>query len=203
MFSAGYTFISGDNRTKAVKEAWAEAEKSGKIVLTMEEFDAINGMCAALWSSKNAEVFLRPALSEYSVFTELNGVRVKCRPDAWNVGYNVILDLKTTEDAGPRAFAASCRKWRYYVQDAYYRHVVAAAIGVDADSDLSFVFVAVEKKPPFGVAWYTLDGNDAALGWAEALGDMQIYKNAMESGNWPGYSAKIETLSIFSRRADV
>ena len=86
MFSAGYTVIPGDKRTKAVKEAWAEAEKSGKNVLTMEEFDAINGMCAALWSSKNAEVFLRPALSEYSVFTELNGVRVKCRPDAWNVG---------------------------------------------------------------------------------------------------------------------
>lgn len=194
-FVSEYTVIDGDRRLKATKEAIKEAEASGKTVLTQDEFDALSGMQESVFKSRIAAALIDGATIEHSVFAELDGVRVKCRPDGWSTEKGVLFDLKSTEDASPEGFARTVAKYRYHVQDAFYRHVVASATNCDAD-DLSFIFIAVEKKPPFAVALYQLDELATLQGWVDAREDLRRYKAAKESGKWCGYSPRIETLSL-------
>lgn len=194
-FNETYTVIEGDRRTKAVKESIKDAEAAGKIILTADDFNAIMGMAQAVFTNPICAALLRGSLKEHSVFSELDGVRVKCRPDGWSTEKGVLFDLKSTEDASPEGFARTVAKYRYHVQDAFYRHVVASATSGDAD-DLSFIFVAVEKKPPFAVALYELDELAALQGWVDAREDLRRYKAAKETGKWCGYSPRIETLSL-------
>ena len=194
-FNATYTVIEGDRRTKAVKDSIKDAEAAGKIILTADDFNALMGMAQAVFKNPICAALLRGSLKEHSVFAELDGVRVKCRPDGWNVEKGVLFDLKSTEDASPEGFARTVAKYRYHVQDAFYRHVVASATNCDAD-DLSFIFIAVEKKPPFAVALYQLDELATLQGWVEARDDMRRYRDAQTSGKWCGYSPRIETLSL-------
>ena len=194
-FNAAYTVIEGDRRTKAVKDSIKDAEAAGKIILTADDFNAIMSMAQAVFKNPICAALLRGSLKEHSVFAELDGVRVKCRPDGWSTEKGVLFDLKSTEDASPEGFARTVAKYRYHVQDAFYRHVVASATNCDAD-DLSFIFIAVEKKPPFAVALYQLDEMATLQGWVEARDDMRRYKDAQTSGKWCGYSPKIESLSL-------
>lgn len=194
-FNATYTVIEGDRRTKAVKDSIKDAEAAGKIILTADDFNAIMSMAQAVFTNPICAVLLRDSVKEHSVFAELDGVRVKCRPDGWNVEKGILFDLKSTEDASPEGFARTVAKYRYHVQDAFYRHVIASATNCDAD-DLSFIFIAVEKKPPFAVALYQLDELAALQGWVDAREDLRRYKVAKDTGKWGGYSPRIETLSL-------
>ena len=194
-FNATYTVIEGDRRTSAVKASIKEAKDAGKTVLDADDFNALMGMAQAVFKNPICAALLRGSLKEHSVFAELDGVRVKCRPDGWSTEKGVLFDLKSTEDASPEGFARTVAKYRYHVQDAFYRHVVASATNCDAD-DLSFIFIAVEKKPPFAVALYQLDELAALQGWVDAREDLRRYKAAKESGKWCGYSPRIETLSL-------
>ena len=194
-FNETYTVIEGDRRTKFVKDSIKDAEAAGKIILTADDFNALMGMAQTVFKNPICAALLRDSLKEHSVFSELDGVRVKCRPDGWNVEKGVLFDLKSTEDASPEGFARTVAKYRYHVQDAFYRYVVASATNCDAD-DLSFIFVAVEKKPPFAVALYTLDELAKLQGWVSAREDLRTFREASERDNWPGYSPKIETLAL-------
>ena len=194
-FNATYTVIEGDRRTNAVKASIKEAKDAGKTVLDWEDFNALMGMSQAVFKNPICAALLRDSLKEHSVYSELDDVRVKCRPDGWNVGKGVLFDLKSTEDASPEGFARTVAKYRYHVQDAFYRHVVASATNCDAD-DLSFIFIAVEKKPPFAVALYQLDELAALQGWVDAREDLRRYKAAKDTGKWSGYSPRVETLSL-------
>ena len=194
-FNATYTVIEGDRRTKAVKDSIKDAEAAGKIILTADDFNALMGMAQAVFKNPICAALLRGSLKEHSVFSELDGVRVKCRPDGWSTEKGVLFDLKSTEDASPEGFARTVAKYRYHVQDAFYRHVVASATNCDAD-DLSFIFIAVEKKPPFAVALYQLDELATLQGWVDAREDLRRYKTAKDTGKWGGYSPRIETLSL-------
>ena len=194
-FNETYTVIEGDRRTNVVKAAIKEAEAAGKIILTADDFNALMNMSQTVFKNPICAALLRGSLKEHSVFSELDDVRVKCRPDGWNTEKGVLFDLKSTEDASPEGFARTVAKYRYHVQDAFYRHVVASATNCDAD-DLSFIFIAVEKKPPFAVALYQLDELATLQGWVDAREDLRRYKAAKESGKWCGYSPRIETLSL-------
>ena len=47
-------------------------------------------------------------LTELSFFSEdLGGIRAKCRPDWISNDKNIVIDLKTTQDASPKGFQKS------------------------------------------------------------------------------------------------
>jgi len=194
-FVSQYYIVSGDRRTKAVKAEIQEAEAAGKTALTKEEFDAISEMQNSVFQSRIFPNIREGAVIEHSVFSEIDGVRVKCRPDGWQMDKGILFDLKSCDDASPDGFARTCAKYRYHVQDAFYRNVVGSLTGEDADK-LSFIFVAVEKKPPYAVALYSLDELAKLQGWVEAREDLRTYREAAETDTWRAYSPKIETLSL-------
>lgn len=179
---------------KTAAEEW-ERENCGKTPISVEDMAIVTAMRESVMNNPIAAKLVEMTQHETSVFAKFDDVLCKCRPDGWQKDKGILIDLKTTEDASPEGFAKACARYRYYVQDTFYRTVVSSLLNTDADK-LSFVFVAVEKKPPFAVALYSLDDLAKLQGWVEIREDLRNFREAVESHQWRGYSPKIETLSL-------
>ncbi|WP_323162828.1 PD-(D/E)XK nuclease-like domain-containing protein [Stenotrophomonas maltophilia] len=134
---------------------------------------------------------------------------LRCRPDYWRHD-GIIVDLKSTAPGGasPAEFSRSVFKWRYYVQHSLYLCGAGAALAASGDdfSDFapphSFVFVVVETDAcvvdgeAMGVATYVLDPDSVQLGQLHTAEDVASLWRCYRSGKWPGYSARIESVSL-------
>jgi exodeoxyribonuclease VIII len=181
---------------------WTEAKdewhrnNGHRIVLTQEDWDALHGMREAIHNHPAAYALLygMPGKAEQSVYWNdpTTGELCRCRPDFWRDD-NVLVDLKTTEDASQEGFAKSIVNWRYHVQDAFYTDGIRLATRKLVKA---FVFVAVEKKPPYAVGVYMLDQVGRDLGRLEYARNMVTWAECRRTNEWPGYSDKIEAISL-------
>lgn len=182
-----------DRRTKEGKMIWAdfEQESAGKTLLKAEEATHIEAMASAVRRHKAAGFLLRmPGKCEQSYFwtDETSGEDCKCRPDWHSEDKRIIVDVKTCEDASPAAFLRkSVLGYRYHVQAAFYSRGLGAQ---------QFIFIAVEKKPPFAVGVYTLPGKLVERGWQEAAADLQRLAECRATDQWPGYGDAIQELDL-------
>lgn len=216
-------------------------QRQGKLTISgsrheLAEILRANGFEITLWSDvleewqrNNGE---RIVLSE-DTWNQLHAMRdaVMAHPAASGVltkGKNVVVDLKTTDDASLDGFAKSIANWRYDVQHPYYLDGLKEAIRqgnctppVDGAAELSaywmdeetgvlcrcrpdfwrgnpnnFVFIAVEKKPPYAVGVYVLDSESVDAGRAVYRADLSSYAACLKSGVWPGYGDKIQTINV-------
>jgi exodeoxyribonuclease VIII len=186
-----------DRRYKAGKEAWAafEAEANGRTVLSREDADLVMHMGRAVHSHPAAALLLGMAgeAETTHMWTEpTTGLQCKCRPD-WLTKDGIVVDLKTTEDASPREFRRSIAKWRYHCQAGWYTAGLEAATGKRPSG---FIFIAVEKKPPFAVGVYAADEQMIERGYDTAMRDLQTLAECKASGRWPAYSDRIEPISL-------
>ncbi len=185
-----------DKRTRKGKEQWDafEADNAGKTVLTHDDAVLCTSIAESVRSHPRVAQFLSAGQPEVSALWLDSEFQARCRarydwltPDGW------ILDLKTTQDASPAGFAKSCANFRYHVQNAWYLDAYQAA---SADLPAGFVFVAVEKTPPYAVALYELDGEAADYGRRLARRDLARYATARDLDVWPGYPDEIQPLSL-------
>lgn len=178
-----------------IKAEWEKVNEH-RTILNPEQWKTIHAMRDALMAhpAANALLTVIPGKAEKSVYwiDATTGVLCRCRPDWWRDD-NLIVDLKTTEDASPEGFARSIAKFRYDVQDAFYTDGVQQATG---KRPKAFVFIAVEKKPPYGVGVYVLDAETKDLGRAQYQHDLRVYAECLRTGEWPGYGDKIQTISL-------
>ena len=114
-----------DRRTKAGKAAYElfMEENVGKHVLSQDEADAVQRMRDNVYAHPAARAALTTSTgrAEVSVFGyqgDQSGELCKCRPDFWRDD-NVLVDLKTTIDAGPQAFNKACFNYGYHRQAAF------------------------------------------------------------------------------------
>lgn len=115
------------------------------------------------------------------------GVHIKCRTDIWNPNTRIITDLKFVEDASPNGFERHVRKFRYHVQDAFYKYVFEQA-GIQVER---FVFIAVEKKPPFLIGVYELSFDKIMDGQEAFRYNLDTYAECVRTGQWPEYTTGI------------
>lgn len=184
-----------DRRTKAGKETWEAfvRDHAGSQVVTEDEYMQLIGMRDNVLAHPVAGNLFRTGLAEQSVYwtNEESGLLCKCRPDWWMPDIRLIVDLKTTEDASPGAFSRACAKYRYHVQNAFYRDGISSF-----EIPLGFVFVVVEKTPPYAVALYELDDQAIMAGHVLYQEDLNSLAHCEKTGRYPGYSERIEVLSL-------
>lgn len=186
-----------DRRTKAGKEAWAEFEATAGARTIVSEEDArhLSKMSAAVHNHAAANTLLKArTYTEISVQwqDERTQALCRCRPDLLTSDF--IVDLKTTFDASPAAFAKTVHKYRYHVQAAYYLDGCRAH-GLVADN-ATFLFIVVERKPPYGVALYALPQDDLDRGRYQYERDLTRYAHCSKSGHWFGYSDSITYINL-------
>lgn len=180
-----------DRRTKGGKAsalAWEELSK-GKDMVSGEDHSTILYMADAVHKHPFASKLLSEGVSETSIFWKdaETGIMCKVRPDRIpEGGKGVILDLKSTNDAGEYSFRGDCVKYGYAREGGMYLEGYARATGAKY-SDLIFSLIAVEKKPPYRVEVYTLETDFVDWGYGEFHRLLQLEKECRESNHWPHY----------------
>ena len=185
-----------DRRKKEGKEAWAAflEEHGDKEHLSAEQDGAIRAMAAAIAAHPAAARLLaRCREREKSIFWEdpATGILCKGRLDGYDPAAGLVLDLKTARDASPRGFGKAAADLAYHGQAAFYLNGLAAG-GADA----RFVFVAVEKTPPFAVALYHIDGDELAAGRQLAARYLDLHAQCVATNDWPGYAPDVQSLAL-------
>jgi len=193
LFEDNYHVMDKVNKaTKAGKAAYAEAveEANGKIIINVEEFEVADAMRKNVYANEIAKDVLTGGKAEQTIFwtDSKTGIQLKARPDSINGA--IVSDVKTTLDAGYRGFQRAAYGHGYFLQSAMITEG-CIAVGLDVSE---FVFLCVEKKPPYSVAIYRLD--EEALDYGKKLlrNLLDDYKKCLDSKSWPGYG--IQTLLV-------
>jgi len=134
-----------------------------------------------------------PSTAEMSLYwTDTDtGARCRARPDQVTTDA-LVVDLKTTTNASADAFQRDAWKFRYHVQAAFYLDALRT-LGRSAES---FVFIAVEKEPPYLVQVFVATDEFVDAGRAAYKSDLETYKSCLASGSWPGFPTDAQPLTI-------
>lgn len=202
-----------DKRTKAGKEAYEVFLQSanGRQVITQEQYDTICGMRDSVMSNPYAVQLLKGKheKSMYGV-DELTGERIKTRPDCYreiNIPNEsgeiaekrvLITDLKSCRSAMYDDFCRDVVKFSYDLQSFMYTDNASKTLIVPIEN-VSFVFIAVEKKPPYLIN--ILQADEFVLQRGEQLFRKYIgeYHEAKTTNNWWGLNGQqgiINNLSL-------
>lgn len=184
-----------NKRTKDGKAEWeyfCDLHR-GKTILSPEDFARSQACVAAVRAHPSASALLHGAKMEMSLLWEDGKYKVPCKArfDAWN--HDLVIDLKTTQNAAPDEFPRQAASLLYHVQSAGYFS------GAEHVLDLTpqgFVFVCVESEPPHGVACYQMPINAILAGGALWNTALERYAEALVSGQWHGYPETVETMKF-------
>jgi len=193
--------IKIDRRTKTGKKIHAEFLESAKdkTILTSTQWKQVNNMTKAVLHNQEASDLLQNGEPEKSVFWNDPDIDIlcRCRPDWWR-NDEILIDVKTTNSAAPDAFRYAIGRYRYDIQAAFY---IDGCNAIFPEKPIShFVFIAVEKSPPFAVAIYSLDAQSIIAGRDVYKKDLATYKECIENNRFPGYTGFNEIESPRIRR---
>lgn len=141
-----------------------ETERNqGRLPYTIEDKDKMEGMKEAIYREVSAWALLdAPGSFEHSYVwkqeveyfsrrkfrQQVAEVNMKLKADKWLKDEGMILDLKTTRDAGPKWWDRHAWEYGYHRQAALYSDQLGAE---------EYYVLAVETSYPYGVALYRAD----------------------------------------------
>lgn len=184
---------NGAVSTKAAKEFVAEAREAGRVPLVADVIRQVRAMTQAVLDNAAARAAFEAEgdveLSMWWADPE-SGVECRGRIDkaAATEGGISLVDLKSTVDGSPRAFASSAAKYGYRFQGGAYSDGWEVITG---DAPAGFLFVTVEKEAPYLVGTYSLSPWDIEAGrlkWREACARLTDYRAREE---WPAYATEL------------
>lgn len=193
-----------DRRTKDGKLAYnhfCELVQSGISVITEEQYEMICGMRESILRNPYARKLLNGNVEQSMYFVDdATGVNCKVRPDVWRkVGDRIaVIDLKSTRSAIPTEFARDVVKYHYDLQAYMYSYGVSKVFNIPIQN-VDFVFIAVEKDPPYLINVMQADDYVMRKGEADFREYVGTYAECMESGNFYGLNGAhdmINTLSL-------
>jgi exodeoxyribonuclease VIII len=188
-----------DRRSNAGKAEYAAfcAEHAGKIILADEDYQAVLLVRDAVYRHPVARGLLTDGKPEQTFFAldpEHNEL-VKCRFDYLRDAGDMAIDVKSTEDASPEGFGRSVANFRYDLQPPWYFDVMDILYG---QTPQSFVYLAVEKKPPYAIGIYFATPEQIAVARDTARRDfgriVQLKQTYGTATAWPDYG--IEALPL-------
>jgi exodeoxyribonuclease VIII len=184
-----------DRRTKEGKAIYEGflAGMDGKQELSQSEAQSIEAICRSI-EGRQIHRFIEQGLAEVCIIwiDPRTNLLCKARLDYWHDGQQVIVDLKSCQDASYDAFASAVFYYQYYQQAAWYCDGIKNLTGQMP----SFVFMAVEKKQPYACAAYELADENLIAGrkaYRKALG---IYQQCLATNDWPGYPDRVDILTM-------
>jgi len=151
--------------------------QQGKPVLTQEQFDLIRNMAIGVALHEKASEILSTGIAEGVVRAEYCDVPCQIRMD-WFNPQGGLADLKTCDDL--TWFEADSRRWGYAHQMAFYRAVLAVAIGTAVPVHL----IAIEKRQPFRCGLWRISDDVLAAAQKENEAAIRRLKRCQEKDTW-------------------
>lgn len=186
-----YTKPDGMKFTNKEGIAWRDSHQD-KPILSAEESAGITAMRDSVWNHRIAARILKHSDCERSAFADNKGQLLKSRFDALPRGVNFIADLKTCVSADLDSVEKAISQNGYYRQAAFYLKV-AELCGLERDA---FVFIFVEKTPPYAVAVYQLDDRVIDAGRIVVGRDLDLLRRCQDRNEWPGYEANVMNAAL-------
>jgi len=183
-----------DYKTLAARAEKVRAYEQGKVPLLPKEKEQVDAMAAAIRRHADAGPLLSPGVgvAERSIYWTHaeTGVRIRVRPD-WLIlrpNLAVIVDLKTTTDASPKACSKAIANYAYHQQGALYVDGVYAAYN---PADVRFFFVFQSKRAPYLVTVRELGDQDQEIGRARNEKALHIYAECEANDEWPDWTGPV------------
>lgn len=185
-----------DRRTKEGKALWNEfeSENIGKIKITANDYFKATEMCTALKNSPYVNKLLSGEREkEFFWNDDLTGEECKCRVDCITEtkSTNIIVDLKTSLDATTEHFMKDAINYGYDFQSGMYLEGVQKCTG----KDYTFVFIVVEKEPPYAVNILQADKLFIKRGYDIFRELIGIYHDCKTNNEWYGYLGKFNMIN--------
>jgi hypothetical protein len=192
--------------SKAAKEWAALAQHVGKEPVLQRTADAATPIAQAI----NAN--WRRGLTPHKGTQQSEVTAIWREGDAWcrarfdrlcvdDGGFADIWDWKTTDDVSDHAIMRSIADYGYYIQVAFYLRGLAAVLPSHRGRS-SFILVFVEKNPPYSVRRVTLSPAALAQGARDVNMAIAVWKQAMATGEWPGYDVSTTEMDLPSYMQD-
>jgi hypothetical protein len=175
------------------KEYMERLERDGVTTLPKKTYELALGIKHAVESNSKAVELLAGSrqISMFWIDTE-TGVYCKARMDNVKEG-SFISDLKTSSDSVDYSgFRRTMSKYHYHIQ----AYVYTTAYELLTGENLPFNIVAVEQKPPHGVASYTVGPDSMMLGkmrWEQAC---RKYKWIQDNQEYPAYPEDLKLIEL-------
>lgn len=184
---------SGTGKYKLI-EAF-KSDNSQKTIITTEDYVDIVGMSKSIKNHRIANELVTDAGFSEKRFDWTDsdtGAPCKIKPDRYNTTKDIIIDLKSTDDASEEQFKFSAKKYRYHIQAPFYFDGLVAN-GFKPDI---MVFIAVEKTPPYLVNCFFYAKDEMEYGRQIYKDDLAVYMECKKNNKWPGYPEGIKLLQI-------
>jgi len=183
-FDKEYFIYPGEVRKNSAAYKKYVEDANGRELIKSTAMEDIIGMEESLRNHYNFLELLRSGFNERAMFVydkEFNAVlRVKVDADT----KDKVIDLKTTTDASPEAFAGSAAKFGYDIQSWLYLRI--AELG--GDKKKMFGFVAIEKTRPYLVNGLVINQEDINYYTDKICRKvLEEYAYCIETGDWFGY----------------
>ena len=185
--------------TKDYKEAKADLVANGFRVLKQSEFDGLRKIRDRLYLGERTEIrdlLLAKTATEVSYAAphpKFENVLCKCRTDLEVAGANMVVDLKTSRDASPRAFSRDLFNYGYHRSKPFYMDVMCSEGSHKWEHHL---FLVVENIEPFQCCVYSLDPGATELGRAENYALIEKWARCLETDTYPGLPTKIQPIDV-------
>ena len=188
-----------DMRTNRGKADYAEwiAEHPTHSPLKADEYDQAIGMRDSVWSHPLASQLLKSVgKNELAIVwrDEKTGILCKARIDriTSHRDWTIVVDVKTTKSASDHSFSGAMEEYGYAQQAGMYLDGLSA---IDK-RDRRWVFLAVEKAPPYLVRLLEPEDHDIEEGRRRFHAALQTYHECDESGEWPGYAVGLDPINL-------
>jgi len=188
----------GDMRSakkRAFRDDWLREHALGRQALKPRQVAQVRAMRESALRIPKIRALLENGQPEVTALARDPGTGLprKARTDWLAERLHTLMDLKSARDASRDAWKREAGRRGYYIQDPWYRDVFRLA-GCEIDE---FLFVVVEKTPPYDVGLYTLGASSLYAGEQKYMHALRRIFEAVQSGRWPGYTDdKVEVLDV-------
>jgi exodeoxyribonuclease VIII len=147
----------GDLRKKENKDKKIlfENQNVGRVVIAQEMFSCLSEMLESL---KKINLSFDKLKIEDSFFFshDKTSLKLKTRPDIYDLENKCLFDLKTTRCSSPQVFSKTILSYGYATQLAFYGMGLKKYYDVDFTT---FKIIAVESLPPYNVTVFNISKN--------------------------------------------
>lgn len=191
----------GDRRFAEPKAKWKafleQVDERKQTILDPKQYSTITGMADAVLAHRLAQrVIGSKGYNEAALVWDDMATNLRCRAkiDLLRMlgGTPTAVDIKSTTDASPGAFAREVIRRGYHIQAGHYTR------GLDQHFSAShhWIWLAVEKAPPHAIAVYELDLDD--LRWCQKRATELAHQWAAceKTNDWPGYTPELRLLAL-------
>jgi hypothetical protein len=180
-----------NRNTKSYKE-WKDKVEPGKLILTESEMIGAVKMAEAAYAKKQFSKLFSDGIPHRVIIwhDQISGLWCKAEID-WITPDGVVVDLKSTADAGFWFFSRNSRKLKYANQGAFYCAGLTAVTGYLHNR---FMLAAVEVDAPYESHVFSVPQEDleSAAAWNED--SMRHIRLCLDTDDFPGYPDEVMDL---------